>query len=304
MSMKKAMYGIVAAALIAGIVWFKLPDYKLAAKINGTKITRGTFDVQMRAAEHLYEANKNIETTDSAGNQIDFSTEEGIKTVKRGILTQLIDNNFSVQLAKDYGIFFTNEDLDVEVDKVIEATGEPVVVRENLDKLYGWTVEDFKNNVIIYQMYRSQLEEKLWQEEVLSKDAKEKILMIKNKIENEGSDFSSLAREYSDCPSGVEGGDLGWFGRGAMVEEFENAAYDLKIGEISGVVETQFGYHLIKVDDKRVNENGEEEIKASHILIKPMTFEEWFLDQVKNADIQVFLNGFKWDAESYSVGIE
>lgn len=63
---------------------------------------------------------------------------------------------------------------------------------------------------------------------------------------NEGSDFSDLAVKFSQCPSGRQGGDLGEFGRGRMVESFETAAFALKTGEVSGPVKTQFGYHLIQ----------------------------------------------------------
>ena len=65
-----------------------------------------------------------------------------------------------------------------------------------------------------------------------------------------GADFHELASSNSKCPSGARGGDLGDFGRGQMVPEFEQAAFELKIGEISNVVKTQFGYHLIKLLDK------------------------------------------------------
>ncbi len=62
----------------------------------------------------------------------------------------------------------------------------------------------------------------------------------------EGADFAALARAHSDCPSGRDGGDLGVFGQGDMVPEFDNAVFALEVGEDSDVVETAFGYHLIR----------------------------------------------------------
>ncbi len=78
---------------------------------------------------------------------------------------------------------------------------------------------------------------------------------------NRGEDFATLARELSDCPSREQGGDLGYFSKGMMVKPFEDAAFKLNTGEISDVVKTQYGFHLIKLTDKR-----NEEVKASHIL--------------------------------------
>lgn len=75
-------------------------------------------------------------------------------------------------------------------------------------------------------------------------DAKAETEALHKKI-SEGADFADAAREVSDCPSGSGGGDLGHFGRGMMVPEFEQAAFDLEVGGLSGIVETDFGYHLI-----------------------------------------------------------
>ena len=70
-----------------------------------------------------------------------------------------------------------------------------------------------------------------------------------------GEDFAQLASEYSDDPgSKTKGGELGYFPKGNMVPEFENAAFNLKPGEISNVIETPYGYHIIKVEDKKAGE--------------------------------------------------
>lgn len=73
---------------------------------------------------------------------------------------------------------------------------------------------------------------------------------LKTAIDN-GKDFAALAKEHSACPSGKNGGDLGWFGKGAMVKEFEKAAFSLDLLQVSEPFKTQFGWHIVKVLDKQ-----------------------------------------------------
>jgi len=85
----------------------------------------------------------------------------------------------------------------------------------------------------------------------LEEAAKKKLAQIRKQIVEGDTDFAEMAKEHSHCPSADRGGDLGWFKRGQMAKEFEEAAFKLKPGQVSEVVKTKFGLHLIKVEDIR-----------------------------------------------------
>ena len=78
----------------------------------------------------------------------------------------------------------------------------------------------------------------------------EEALKLKEQIKD-GKDFAKAAKEVSLCPSGQNGGDLGYFTKGQMVKEFEDAAFSMEVGEVSNPIKTQFGYHLIYLTDKK-----------------------------------------------------
>jgi parvulin-like peptidyl-prolyl isomerase/uncharacterized RDD family membrane protein YckC len=114
-----------------------------------------------------------------------------------------------------------------------------------------------------------------------------------------GEDFAKLAKDNSEDGSAEKGGDLGYFGRGNMIKPFEDAAFGANIGEIVGPVKTQFGLHIIKVEDKKT-ENNEEKVKASHILLKYKASDEtirlagkkarYVADRAKEEPFEIVLN--------------
>ena len=80
-------------------------------------------------------------------------------------------------------------------------------------------------------------------------DTEEKCLDLKKQI-SEGADFAAVAAEHSSCPSGKSGGDLGSFGPGMMVKEFDTVVFNEALNEVHGPVKTQFGYHLLEITSR------------------------------------------------------
>ncbi len=106
----------------------------------------------------------------------------------------------------------------------------------------------------------------------------------------DGADFSEMAREHSQGPTAANGGDLGTFGRGQMVPEFENAAFELEVGEISPVIETQFGYHILQVTE-RVPAQTQSYDEAQERIRQFLTEEE------RNSGAQAYVTELREDAE-------
>lgn len=148
---------------------------------------------------------------------------------------------------------------------------------------------------------------------------KAKIESIKQQIAG-GADFAELAKANSDCPSGQKGGDLGEFTRGQMVKPFEDAAFTQEIGKVGDIIETQFGYHLIKVTAKSpaTEAKGDtpakpEAVTASHILVKidqaqqpqPVPTAEQVTEQLKQGKsreaVQKYIEGLKAAAKIETV---
>jgi len=115
--------------------------------------------------------------------------------------------------------------------------------------------------------------------------AKTKIDALLKQVKD-GGDFAELAKKNSDCPSASNGGDLGLFARGSMVKPFEDAAFALKPNEVSGVIETEFGYHIIKVTEhKDASTVPFEEAKAR--ITEQLTTEK------KNQIIRAYIQSLK-----------
>lgn len=145
------------------------------------------------------------------------------------------------------------------------ANVETPIQDKEIDEYYNSHKQDFMENEM------SKLKYVLFSTSITKQDTTAIISEagnLKERIEA-GEDFAGLAKEYSQDPSSENGGELGWFKKGDMIKEFEDAAFSAKKGEVVGPIETNFGLHIIKILDKKMNKKGEtDSVKASHILLK------------------------------------
>jgi parvulin-like peptidyl-prolyl isomerase len=156
------------------------------------------------------------------------------------------------QASKNH-IFASKKEIDDAYKKVVDESGGEAEVEKVLEELYGMNKKDFLQLVkeqVIKDKVREGLLVQIKARHILVRDdarAKEALDKVKA-----GGNFEDLAKEYSeDTASRDKGGDLGWFGRGTMVKEFEDAAFKLKPGETSELVKTEYGNHIIRVEDRK-----------------------------------------------------
>lgn len=239
-----------------------------------------------------------VETENGAITKDEFYNEMK-ERVGKTVLRDLIDQKV---LSEKYKV--TDEEIDREIERIKEAYGTQydLIVQQNgenviremikLDLLRTKAaIEDIKVKDEELKEYYENYKPKVRASHILVKDEKT-AKEVKAKLDK-GEDFAKLAKEYSQDPgSASNGGDLGWFGPGKMVKEFEDAAYQLKVGEVSDPIKTDYGYHIIKVTDKEkkksFNEMKDEitfEVKRSKL--DPTTMQSKVDELVKDAGVEI-----------------
>ncbi|MGM0508392.1 MAG: peptidylprolyl isomerase [Fusobacteriota bacterium] len=211
-----------------------------------------------------------------------YETEQG----RVQLLERLTEQKILKQVALEQGIDENEEYLE-ELDKVKENLLAKYVVQVNVLDNIEASDEELK---AFYEenkdKYKS--EEEATASHILIKsdteNAESKAKDVLKKAQEDGADFAKLAKEYSEGPSADNGGSLGTFGKGKMVPEFEKAVFgDAKAGEVyPELVKTQFGYHIVKVDDK--NQSGFKKFDQVKSQI-----EEDVLNEKKQSKYQEFM---------------
>ena len=236
------------------------------ATVNGEKIIRKDFDRRMNVIKRM-----NQDVTRSTQLQVvnQLTKKVLLKQFVEGQNIDVGDKEVQGELEKiKYFLESNPNSKDKSLEEILETQGSNISelkdeVRRTLalSKYLDERVSDdekesyFEENKSAFNGEKVKASHVLIDTTKLKTDAelekaKQKIEEVKKEIDN-GADFAEMARKYSTCPSAENGGDIGFFQRkGSLVEEFAEVAFSMKVGEISGPVKTQFGYHIIKVTDK------------------------------------------------------
>ena len=309
-TMNKIVLGVGLSALLITTACGTPKKEGVAATVNGVDITQEEFVKNYASQRNYY--------TLSAGSEsylTEKSPQDPSKTmdqvIKESVLNDLIDMEILKQDAEKSGIKAEEAEIDKELNTVKEQMGGQEAFNEQLKQMgsnEAYYRKYFTNLNIMKQYYKvkekefkaSEDEIKKYYDEhkdeyftadaahILVKDVNEANL-IKKEL-SKGADFAQIAKEKStDKGSAEKGGELGEFSNGMMVKEFEDVVKSIKVGEISDPVESQFGFHIIKLN-KFENKKLEEVKEIIESAVTQQKYKDHLDNLKKEAKIEKYVN--------------
>jgi foldase protein PrsA len=241
---RRDLYAVIAAVVVVigvAVAWVLVTRATAVAIVNGERITSKDFISRMEDAAGTDVLDQMITETliRQAAKKAKVTVSADKIESELGKIRDQFGASFSSVLAQ-YGM--TEEDLrkNIEMNLLVMeySTKDLVITDEDLKAFF----EENKDQYNTPEMVRASH---------ILVDTEEEAKQIAQQLKD-GADFATLATEKStDTMSAAVGGDLDWFGRGQMVEPFENAAFSLQVGQVSAPVKSDFGYHIIKLTDKK-----------------------------------------------------
>lgn len=247
--------------------------------VNGKEVSYAEYQDYKKAyttyiKEFYIKGEKKIDVNSDEAKQILSDANSRIKDL---LVKNII---IETEVKKRKNIKYTQKDIDNSFKDFVSRTGGDKEVANNLKKYYGLTEDRFKTEFYYYTFLSGKLQNDIQNDKTLNADAEKKANEVLAKVKK-GEDFAELAKKYSEDTTASKGGDLGFVKKGQLVPQFEDALWKLQPGQTSDLVQTVYGYHIIKL----VAVNGDER-QASHILIKTKDYDSWLSDLAQKAKVK------------------
>ncbi len=280
---KKALEQLIATMLLsqeAERLGFFVSEKEVAESIVETPYfhTNGKFDKELYTKIVLYQMNSTIKQYETKvkrellANKLKSYFDASVDISNKELEEEYIKENEKVSLEYvEFSSETLKEDAKTKMKTTIDENAAKDFAAKNEARVKAY-YEDHKDKFVADEKVKASHILVKVDEKMKDEDAKKKAEDVLKQVK-EGKDFAELAKSFSDDGSAAQGGDLGFFGKGQMVPEFEKVAFTLKKDEVSELVKTQFGYHIIKVTDKtEKSEIAFEQAKAD--IAKTLMLEE------------------------------
>lgn len=271
-----------------------------AVIVDGTSlITIGDVEKNLGAMRKFYET----QDYSTVGLRVDFTTEDGKKRLlikERELLNKMIEDRFVQILAKENGVDISKADVTAAVGSKLEEYGNKDSVVEDLATHYGWTIEDFKQEIVLPDMYKEALAKRVAaSSEAANTKAKERIESAQKKL-LAGTDFVQVAKELSDGSTAKEGGELGWVTKDQLTPELSTAVFGADNPQKFAIIESSLGFHIVDVEEKK-KDQGNDVVRMRQVFVRKETFTNWLDAKIKERGVRVLLKDFTWDKGAGSV---
>ena len=278
-----------------------------AVKVGNDKISYIAYMEDLKAIHIMRDYDKTQRDAGAAPDRspgADLTEEQMTDQVLWRLANNLLVNN----AAKKYAVTIADDDIKNLKAQMLQQFKDEAAADQELTKRYGWNMNVYEQKVMRPFILQTKLAQKIKDDPKIKEDLRIKAEQVLEEVKN-GGDFAALAKQHNTDSTGERGGDLGWFGKGEMVPEFEKAAYSLKKGEAyPTLVESVYGYHIIKLDDRKIekvkNAQGKtvnaEQVRASQILFRFPDLLSYLDRAAKDGNIRLYIKVHNPFAELYS----